>query len=215
MTTAAVVSHPRVAAELGHLGEWLELHGIAHRRLIRDEVLPLDATAGSDLLIVMGSPWSVTEGTDAIAAEIALVRAWHDADRPLLGICFGGQILATALGGTVTRQPQPVSGWITPTTTIDPLARPWLVWHNDRFTVPDGADPLAQAHAPLAFRAGRSWGLQFHPEVDLGILERMATDLDAAPETSGPLISELAAAGADRRTDSLALFDHIAAEIGL
>ena len=40
---AVVISNPTVGAELGHLGEWLDARGFTVRRLIRDDVLPIDA----------------------------------------------------------------------------------------------------------------------------------------------------------------------------
>lgn len=215
-TTAAVISNPVVAGELGYLEEWLEAHGFGIRRLIRDDVLAVDAADDADLLIVLGSAWSMTERSPAIDAELALVRRWHDADRPLFGICFGGQLLSTALGGTVTRQAQPFAGWVVPETDRDVVDAPWLVWHNDRFTVPPGASAIATApHAALGFRSRRSWGIQFHPEIDLATLERLVVDLDASPEVAELLLSGLAPREDEQRAQSLALFDHVAADIGL
>ena len=84
----------------------------------------------------------------------------------MLGICFGAQLLSRALGGEVTRQAAPHIAWESPDTDIEALRAPWVLLHNDAFTVPPGADVLAEAdHAPMAFRYGRAWGVQFHPEV--------------------------------------------------
>lgn len=97
-----------------------------------------------------------------------MVRAAHDAGTPVLGMCFGGQVLSTALGGTVTRIDSPEFGW----RTVEAVAGapipsgPWFQWHFDAFTVPDGAVELARNDfGPQAFRIGRSLGTQFHPEV--------------------------------------------------
>ncbi len=120
MTTAAVIANPRIAADLGFLGDWLDDRGIDVRRLIRDDVLAIDAADDADVLIVMGSIWTLADGhrTDdhaiAIDAEVDLVRRWVRDDRPMLGICFGGQVLSTALGGNVTRMPQRMIAWQTP-----------------------------------------------------------------------------------------------------
>jgi GMP synthase-like glutamine amidotransferase len=92
---------------------------------------------------------------------------------PFLGICFGGQMLATALGGSVAKAPEPEIGWRTVETNapglIDP--GPWFQWHVDRFTVPDGVRTVARtSRASQAFAAGRSLGLQFHPELTSSVL---------------------------------------------
>ena len=89
----------------------------------------------------------------------------------MLGICFGGQLLAEALGGRVEEAPVPELGWV----AIEPLAAqenpvgpgPWFQWHHDRFVPPAEADTLAESeHAIQLFRLGRSVGTQFHPEID-------------------------------------------------
>jgi GMP synthase-like glutamine amidotransferase len=99
---------------------------------------------------------------------------------PVLGICFGGQMLATAVGGRVERAPSPEIGW-TPIsrTAPSPLLPPgpWFEWHYDRFLLPPGVPSLATTGlgggetATQAFTFGRSLGLQFHPEVTETVLE--------------------------------------------
>jgi GMP synthase-like glutamine amidotransferase len=88
----------------------------------------------------------------------------------VLGICFGAQALARALGGSVARGSQPEIGW----TVIEPSAEsggivgpgPWFEWHFDTFMPPPGATVLATNEvATQAYRIGRSLGVQFHPEV--------------------------------------------------
>ncbi|MEO5842107.1 MAG: type 1 glutamine amidotransferase [Acidimicrobiales bacterium] len=137
--------------------------------------VPFPEHGGYDLIATMGAPWSVYD-TDAIGTwidrELALLRDAHAAGVPILGVCFGAQALATALGGTVARAPRPEIGWHyieTDAPWISP--GPWFQWHSDRFTVPVGATELARsAVAPQAFRHGRSLGVQFHPEVDREIV---------------------------------------------
>ena len=129
-----------------------------------------DATA-YDTLVVTGSAWSVTD-TDSIGSwigrEIEMVRTAHDAGVPVLGLCFGGQVLSAALGGEVGRVDPPEFGWYEVDTDLpDAVAPgPWFEWHYDGFTVPDGATEIARtAVSPQAFRIGRSVGTQFHPEI--------------------------------------------------
>jgi GMP synthase-like glutamine amidotransferase len=124
-----------------------------------------------DVLVPMGAPWSVYDEATIgawVLEEIGVLRRAHDAGVPILGICFGGQALATALGGTVERAPEPEIGWYTIETDEPDLveAGPWFQWHHDRWTPPPGARSFARtALAPQAFVLGRSMGVQFHPEL--------------------------------------------------
>ena len=122
-----------------------------------------------DLLVVMGSIESVYDrSVPWIAPERALVSRAVDDGKPVLGICFGGQLLADVLGGTVTRAPRTEIGWGT-VDTLDPGRigpGPWLNWHDDAFTCPPGAEALATSPVSLqAFVDGPHTGVQFHPEV--------------------------------------------------
>ena len=222
--TAVVISNPTVGAELGHLEPWLHDNGFVVRRLVRDDMLAPDAVDDADLLIILGSEWTLARTMDAphdppraaaaIAAEIELVRRRVAQDKPLLGICFGGQLLSHALGGQVTRQDAPHIAWETPETDVDELRAPWVLLHNDAFTVPPGAELLAEAdHAPIAFRHGRAWGVQFHPEVDAKILAQMFDDVGTPREVSTPQVDALRARAYEQRTDSLRLFDRFWAEV--
>ena len=130
-----------------------------------------------DAVVPLGSRWSVTavdDGMDWIASEAAMVRDAQAAGVPMLGVCFGGQLLAHALGGSVSRAPEPEIGWYEVDSSRTDLvpAGPWFEWHFDRFTLPAGAEEIARsAKAPQAFVLGRTLGLQFHPEVDEALLE--------------------------------------------
>ena len=222
--TAVVISNPTVGAELGHLEPWLRDNGFDVRRLVRDDILAADAADDADLVIVLGSEWTLARTMDAphdppqaaaaIAAEIELVRRRVEQDKPLLGICFGGQLLSQALGGEVTRQDAAHIAWETPETDVDELRAPWVLLHNDAFTVPPGAELLAEAdHAPIAFRHGRAWGVQFHPEVDAEILTQMFDDVGTPREVSAPQVDALRARADEQREDSLRLFDRFWAEV--
>ena len=222
--TAIVISNPTVGAELGHLEPWLRDNGFVVRRLVRDDVLAADAADDADLVIVLGSEWTLARTMDAphdppqaaaaISAEIALVRRRVEQDKPLLGICFGGQVLSHALGGDVTRQGAAHIAWETPDTEVDELRAPWVLLHNDAFTVPEGAELLAEAdHAPMAFRYGRAWGVQFHPEVDADILAQMFRDVGTPAEVSEPQVDAARARAQEQREDSLRLFDRFWSEV--
>ena len=68
-----------------------------------------------ELIIPMGAPWSVYDHEligSWVASELAMLRTAHDHRVPVLGICFGGQLLAAAHGGSVSRSPAPEIGWV-------------------------------------------------------------------------------------------------------
>lgn len=130
-----------------------------------------------DAIVPLGARWSVNDsdrGLKWITSEIATVRDAQAAGVPMLGICFGGQLIAHALGGSVNRASAPEIGWYDiDSSHVDLIsAGPWFQWHFDRFSVPEAAIEVARnSNAPQAFVLGRTMGVQFHPEVDEGLLE--------------------------------------------
>jgi GMP synthase-like glutamine amidotransferase len=125
--------------------------------------------AGYDVIAAMGAPWSVTDPRIAswLGPELGLLRGAHGRGIPVLGVCFGGQALAAALGGTVIRAGTPEIGWCWIRTADPELvpAGPWFQCHYDRWTWPAGARRVADSAAgPQAFTLGRSLAVQFHPE---------------------------------------------------
>lgn len=132
---------------------------------------------GYDLLVPMGAPWGAWDDAcigNWLLPEIAWLADALARDTAVLGICFGGQLVSRALGGTVTRAPKPEIGW-TPIHTDAPdlvAPGPWFQFHYDRFTVPAGATEIARnSVASQAFTVGRSLALQFHPELTGDTLE--------------------------------------------
>jgi GMP synthase-like glutamine amidotransferase len=124
-----------------------------------------------DAIVPMGAPWSVYDDATIgswIGDEIEFLRNAHEAGVPVLGICFGGQALAAALGGSVQRAAIAEIGWYDVETDDPDLlgAGPWFQWHYDQFTSPPGARTFARTPVgPQAYVIGRSLGLQFHPEI--------------------------------------------------
>jgi len=136
---------------------------------------PLPSFDGMDHIVVMGSVSSVNDPEPWIAAELDWLRAADQAGLPVFGICFGAQALCAALGGRVEAMGTKEIGWYTVSSDdLDAVpAGPWLEFHGDRCLLPAGATVLARNDlAVQAFRLGRHFAVQFHPEVDGPQLKR-------------------------------------------
>ncbi|HEX7298251.1 MAG TPA: type 1 glutamine amidotransferase [Solirubrobacteraceae bacterium] len=207
-----LVVEQQTDAPAGLLGEWADERG-ADVRLVRPRALdawpdPREA----DAVVALGSDRSVHASSDPwIPGQVRFLRAAHDAGVPVLGICFGGQALAAALGGTVRAAPRTEIGWID-VEGDDEYAGRWFTWHEDVFTVPPGARELARAPSgPQAFVLGASVGLQFHPEVTPAIVEGwMAGNGAVVPEPES-VRHETARRAKEARDRAFALFDRVAA----
>lgn len=161
---------------------------------------------GYDVIVPLGARWPVYDQAlqrTWVAAETQLVRDAADAGVALLGVCFGGQLLAHAFGGTVARGPVPEIGWYDVDTDHPELVPggPWFQWHFDRWTLPPGATEIARtANSSQAFVLGRALALQFHPEIDLKLLDVwLADDRDGDVVAAG-----LSHDGLRERTSELA-----------
>jgi GMP synthase (glutamine-hydrolysing) len=167
---------------------------------------------GLSAVVALGSDRSVHASKDPwIADQVAFLRATHDAGVPVVGICFGGQALAAALGATVSRAPETEIGWVD-VQGDDGFSGRWFTWHEDVFDLPPGATELARGSPGLqAFAAGPSVGLQFHPEVTPAIVEDWLDGAPGAVADPGPLRAETAETVAAARERAFALMDRIAA----
>jgi len=179
---------PEVQREFGDYDRWFTAAMEPHRLeftvcdATRDPVPPTDGFAG---VIVTGSAKSVSQPEPWMERLMEWLRRAEDCGLPLLGVCFGCQILAIARGGKAGLNPQ---GWeigavdidLTDAARKDPLFEnapsplPALATHEDRVEeLPPGAVLLAgNGNTPLqAFRIGdRIWGVQFHPEASTGLI---------------------------------------------
>lgn len=135
-----------------------------------------------DAIVPLGARWPVYDDalrSSWVGAEMQLVRDAAAAGIPLLGVCFGGQLLAQAFGGSVSRSETPEIGWYDIESDLDEVVPggPWFEWHFDRWTIPPGATEICRTPGTSqAFTLGRSVALQFHPELDPALLERWLDD---------------------------------------
>jgi GMP synthase-like glutamine amidotransferase len=141
--------------------------------------------ADYDVIVPLGARWPVYDDLlrrTWVGAEMQMMREAAAAGVALLGVCFGGQLLAQAFGGSVSRSPAPEIGWYDITSDNPHVVPggPWFQWHFDRWTLPPGATEIARtANASQAFVLGRTLALQFHPELDSALLELwLAEDRD-------------------------------------
>lgn len=159
----------------GYLADWAESRGHSARVIAVPTLECWPELDAQDLIVSLGSDCSVHASPDPwIPREIAFVREAHTASVPFLGICFGAQVLATALGGRVRRATAARVDWREISTEAPELISPgpWFRWHEDVFESPPRARLLAGTDTePLAFSLHHSVGLQFHPEVDREIVE--------------------------------------------
>ncbi len=165
-------------------------------------------------VVSLGSEVSVhTSRHSWIERELEFLASAHAAEIPVLGICFGGQALARALGGEVGPAGRTQVGWFQSDTAAPELitAGPWFHWHSDRFLPPSGARLLATVGGEAdAFAFARSIGVQFHPEASSAML-----DLWIAHAAERGIDTEGARAGLEEhgprvRARSFDLFDRIA-----
>jgi GMP synthase (glutamine-hydrolysing) len=214
------VLHNLDRAFTGHAGTAIRAAGVEldERRLRAGEPLPaLDEVDG---LLSLGGDQSVRDiaRDPMLTAEAALLREAVEAGVLVFGVCLGAQLLAHALGGTVSRLPGRMVRW-TPIVALDAAAGDPVVgalpegavalhWNEDGFEPPPGSvELLARVGAGAeAFRYGdRAWGVQFHPEVHPEGLDGWYVDATG----------ELEEAGVTEEAARLADIEHLPAQLAL
>jgi GMP synthase-like glutamine amidotransferase len=177
--------------------------------------------AGYDGLVVLGGEQSALDDADYpfLPAVVDLTRRFTAADKAVLGICLGSQLIARGAGAQNILGRPVEFGWheVRPTAAgrADPVlgalgeGSPTFHWHLDTFTLPPGAVQLASSDRTeqQAFRLGRAtYGIQFHFEADRPLVDRWSRDFAPVIATYAPDWDRRRAAEAARhgpRADAL------------
>ena len=173
----------------GLFGEWAASQGVPVEvhRTFADSADPYGGASngampeieGRAFVCCLGSKHSpLDRHVPVVADTISLIAEAVDREIPVLGLCYGGQVLADVLGGTVEAAPEPELGWYSVESDEPELVAvgPWLEWHYQRFTLPSGARELARSGVGVqAFVSGPHLGTQFHPESTIEIVKQWAS----------------------------------------
>ena len=222
-----VIRHaPGARAQLGTLADALDTANVTWESIEPSAGEPVPLTLGHQFqgLIVLGGSQNVTELEQYpfLTEEIILLKRSVNENHPILGICLGSQLLAAALNAPVYEAPKLEVGWQHVRLPLDtsndallgglPEIIPAFHWHQYRFDLPPGSVRLASSDLTpnQAFRYGnRTWGIQFHPEIDLPTILRWieeGPDDIAAANTSA---EEIKAGAESWINDQKALANHL------
>jgi GMP synthase-like glutamine amidotransferase len=211
---ALVIQHEQPTPG-GYVNQWLAQRG-ADQDVYRIDVEDREVDPrGYDLVVSLGSEFAAfDDSVPWIEREKRLLAKSVEEEVPVLGICFGGQLLARVLGGESFRGQVAEIGWLPVRSQDESLVAngPWFQWHFDTFTAPPGARLLADSPVgPQAYTFGRSLGLQFHPEVTPEIMDSwVATyrhELDQEGVDPDRLLAETYERAQQARSAAWRLFD--------
>lgn len=174
---------------LGYFEHVLEKQGVSFEYTTPSEFPPL---RNYSRLIVLGGPMGVYEDKKYpfIKEETMYIRKAFSMDMPVLGVCLGSQLMASALGAQVSPGGEKELGWLPVMLTEDgetdyvmrtlPPEFTAFHWHGDTFTLPEKASHLASSemYENQAFRYDTSYALQFHLEITEGMVKEWVLELN-------------------------------------
>jgi len=217
---ALVIQHEQPTPG-GYIHQWLDDRG-ADQDVYRIDVEERQVDPRDyGMIVSLGSEFAAFDDSIPwLEREKRLLTDAAEADVPVLGICFGGQLLARVLGGESFRGELSEIGWLPVRSQDDSLVPegPWFQWHFDTFSPPPGSQLIAETEAgPQAYRIGRSLGLQFHPEVTPEIMDSWVAvyrhELDREGVDPDRLLEETHRRADETRRTAWRLFDGFLHEI--
>ncbi|MES9834633.1 MAG: type 1 glutamine amidotransferase [Candidatus Thiodiazotropha sp. DIVDIV] len=178
----------------GYLGDYLQQRDIPWEVECVDESHGINPrTDDVSALVFMGAGVSVNDQLSWMDGELTLIRKALQEDLPILGVCFGAQMMSRAMGGEVTRGGEMEIGWHPVRGIPENDHEEWLGglperfmafhWHADTFTLPKGSRWIMESdcYPHQGFTLGDHLGLQFHlemtPEMVKGWIDRYGSDL--------------------------------------
>ena len=216
MSRRALIIQHEEPTPPGLIAPWLRERGYEVEILRIDERDPHDLDPRDyELIVSLGSEFGAyQDDIEWIKHEMDFLAGAQEAYVTILGVCFGGQILARVLGGEVFRSDKEEIGWL-PVGTSDPDLLPdgpWFQWHFDSFSPPPGATVVAANEVgPQAYVIGRSLGLQFHPEVTTEIMDNWVRvyrhELDEHGVDADALLAETHERAREHGDNTLKLLD--------
>lgn len=213
MTPRVLVVQHEAEDPIHLMGTWMNGVDLTTCHAYDGDAVP-PSTEGYDGLVVMGGAMGAHDDEKApwLPAVRELIRAAADAKTPTLGICLGHQLAAVALGGEIVVNPKGrqlglIDIGFAAEAVDDPLLgvvvgpRRAMHWNDDVVArLPEGATRLATAstgEVQAARHAATVWGLQWHPEVDEGLVALWANDGGLAPAEKALLLDDLVQARRD------------------
>ena len=172
---------------LGNIEVWAKNrgHSITRTFLFNNEELP--DISDFDWLVIMGGSMNIYEEDKFpwLKREKEFIAKAIAANKILLGVCLGSQLIADVLGGKVSKNQHKEIGWFPVSLTREaenssifsslPGTFTAFHWHGDTFKIPRGAKRMAQSEGCMnqAFECGRAIGLQFHLEYSKKSIDMM------------------------------------------
>ncbi len=206
-----------VCHQPGYLGEFLTRRGIPWQLVCIDQDHPIpQQTDDVSALVFMGAAVSLNDDLPWFEDELGLIRKAFEQDLPVLGVCFGAQLMSKCLDGVISRGETMEIGWHPveqtaedPDSWIPGLPRTFDVfhWHADTFTLPPHSRQVLKSRcfSHQGFVLGDHIGLQFHLEMTREMIEnwigRYSGDL--ASQTGCGQSAEQILADLDERLDRL------------
>lgn len=191
---------------LGSFREYLLDDGFAITDILANKkAIQSQKLSEYDFVFILGGPMSVNDNYDYLIEEKKLIQNAIEHGVPVLGICLGSQLIASACGGSVYKGLEKQIGWGNVDITdsgfksifrgIPEKKMVAFHWHGDTFSLPSETEILATSNLYIqAFRYKCAVGIQFHLEVDKEMIKNWSKcyqlELDADNISTETLLND-------------------------